>query len=488
MLEQPAKVPCWGMVSELAKDEYVVQQVEEHHVDVHTPKKVQLPVEALPWGACQEPYKDDAPLLLGRTPCSPAPALPPSLPPSLWASEQLVPPPVSPAAMMSFSLAEALCGPNMRDSGSPSLSASPAGPPCSPPPPLRALALPASLPLSPPPAAAGSPASTAPEKLGLPAEAFGWGAYCEATPEPTWLLASTPGSSGAKATVKLSQLLAWGSAAGDSSQEDEEEPVRAGRATRQGQLELGPDASPSARFPPGLEPPQGSPSHGSALHGTGHCRPCAWFWKAQGCQNELDCGHCHLCPAGEIKARKKAKRTIMRMGLATPKVEPGAELQAARALGTVFQQEALAPSEAESTAAPGSDQASTTGISGSEQELAAGSEQGSPRAEGTQATKSHTESPVEPPPGLLPQSLGNAQSAGSVLHGTGNCRPCAWFWKPVGCQSGHNCAYCHECPEGAVKARKKCKQAMMRMGLSTPKTALAGKEQAMYGFDAAALP
>mmetsp|Transcript_107612 Transcript_107612/g.299768 ORF Transcript_107612/g.299768 Transcript_107612/m.299768 type:complete len:296 (-) Transcript_107612:208-1095(-) len=60
-------------------------------------------------------------------------------------------------------------------------------------------------------------------------------------------------------------------------------------------------------------------------------------------------------------------------------------------------------------------------------------------------------------------------SRGSVLHMTGNCHPCAWFWKPVGCQSATECGFCHLCPDGVLKARKKAKQAMKRLGLNTPK-------------------
>merc|ERR1712039_198103 len=74
--------------------------------------------------------------------------------------------------------------------------------------------------------------------------------------------------------------------------------------------------------PPGLQPPAGTPSHGSLLHGTGSCKPCAWFWKPGGCQKKQDCTHCHLCPEGEVKARKNAKLTMLRMGLATPKSGP----------------------------------------------------------------------------------------------------------------------------------------------------------------------
>lgn len=60
-------------------------------------------------------------------------------------------------------------------------------------------------------------------------------------------------------------------------------------------------------------------------------------------------------------------------------------------------------------------------------------------------------------------------SPGSSFHGTGNCRPCAWFWKPSSCQNLENCSYCHLCPEGELKNRKKNKVAMMRLGIVTPK-------------------
>lgn len=49
-------------------------------------------------------------------------------------------------------------------------------------------------------------------------------------------------------------------------------------------------------------------SKGSDLHDSRQCKPCAWFWKPQGCQNGRHCQHCHVCPEGELKERKKAKR------------------------------------------------------------------------------------------------------------------------------------------------------------------------------------
>lgn len=70
-----------------------------------------------------------------------------------------------------------------------------------------------------------------------------------------------------------------------------------------------------------LEAPEGSPppagwaigagiSKGSAAAGgdISAAKPCAWFWKPRGCQNGRHCEHCHLCPEGELKERKKQKR------------------------------------------------------------------------------------------------------------------------------------------------------------------------------------
>jgi len=57
---------------------------------------------------------------------------------------------------------------------------------------------------------------------------------------------------------------------------------------------------------------QASTSVGSGLHGTGSCKPCAWFWKVEGCSNSVDCRHCHACPEGEIRRRRKANHTTRR--------------------------------------------------------------------------------------------------------------------------------------------------------------------------------
>jgi len=59
-------------------------------------------------------------------------------------------------------------------------------------------------------------------------------------------------------------------------------------------------------------------------------------------------------------------------------------------------------------------------------------------------------------------------SKGSALHVEGRCRPCAWMWKPRGCQNALLCEYCHLCPEDELKTRKKVKVAAIRRGALAP--------------------
>ena len=87
----------------------------------------------------------------------------------------------------------------------------------------------------------------------------------------------------------------------------------------------------SAQFllkPPGLhmpcsaEPTEAAPetrtgrlpteSIGSVLHSEGLCKPCAWYWKPQSCENGRHCLHCHLCGADEPRRRRKQKKEFRR--------------------------------------------------------------------------------------------------------------------------------------------------------------------------------
>jgi len=69
---------------------------------------------------------------------------------------------------------------------------------------------------------------------------------------------------------------------------------------------------------------------------------------------------------------------------------------------------------------------------------------------------------------VQPLSSTEAPSRGSEKHGQGKCQPCAWFWKSGGCFNNQDCGYCHLCPEGEIKHRKKSKVSLMRMGALVP--------------------
>jgi hypothetical protein len=54
------------------------------------------------------------------------------------------------------------------------------------------------------------------------------------------------------------------------------------------------------------------------------------------------------------------------------------------------------------------------------------------------------------------------KSKGSDCHGTGSCKPCAWYHHVEGCRHGADCEFCHMCPNGEIKKRKKEKQKLIR--------------------------
>lgn len=160
------------------------------------------------------------------------------------------------------------------------------------------------------------------------------------------------------------------------------------------------------KFPPGLCPPPNTPSHGSVLHCEGSCRPCAWFWKPEGCKNGKNCGHCHICPEGEIKSRKKNKQTTLRLGL-SPKVMPGSDYDPKEALAQAGS--GNPGSEQDGSTSFRSDE-STTGGSNSDSLELSGEALSSPSALGL-------------PPGLemwLPVSQPGHMRTASHAYGIGN--------------------------------------------------------------------
>jgi len=53
-------------------------------------------------------------------------------------------------------------------------------------------------------------------------------------------------------------------------------------------------------------------------------------------------------------------------------------------------------------------------------------------------------------------------SIGSAQHHLGECKPCAFFWKPAGCSNGVDCIYCHLCDAKEKKRRQKEKKALLK--------------------------
>lgn len=47
-------------------------------------------------------------------------------------------------------------------------------------------------------------------------------------------------------------------------------------------------------------------------------------------------------------------------------------------------------------------------------------------------------------------------------HFSGKCQPCVYFFKPDSCRWGVECDFCHLCPEGEIRKRKKEKMRAMR--------------------------
>ena len=161
------------------------------------------------------------------------------------------------------------------------------------------------------------------------------------------------------------------------------------------------------------------PSVGSAHHKLGSCQPCAWFWKPQGCLNGAACLRCHLCPAGEIKRRK----------------------------GELKQKKAQA--------------AEGASIDDAATELCDGGPTVPPPS--SAPCLNLTEQGLPPAPSWTASDAIDAlPSIGSRLHGSGQCKPCAWFWKAEGCRNEAACGHCHLCPLGEAKARKQAKLAMIR--------------------------
>lgn len=200
----------------------------------------------------------------------------------------------------------------------------------------------------------------------------------------------------------------------------------------------------------GKASPKGASLHsvGSAGHAAGTCRPCAWMHKsAEGCRNGADCEYCHLCPPGEVKKRKQEK----------------------------MQRRYLESRRAREEAA-----GSQTG--GSQSPASPSPDLGRPGRQPPQV--------MEPCyielPGLVATNRPVKASLGSVGHSTGQCRPCAWVYKDAnGCKNGSSCNYCHLCPPGELKRRKRLRWEAAQQSMASNQASPSGTSpEVVHAFSA----
>jgi hypothetical protein len=93
------------------------------------------------------------------------------------------------------------------------------------------------------------------------------------------------------------------------------------------------------------------------------------------------------------------------------------------------------------------------------------------------------------PPGAFGKSpnteedVGQTLSVGSAMHFAGDCKPCAWRWKTGGCANKLSCRFCHICPDGALKKRRRAKLQDVK---EAARIAAAQKEEQEQALKAAA--
>lgn len=79
------------------------------------------------------------------------------------------------------------------------------------------------------------------------------------------------------------------------------------------------------------------PEH-EAKHIAGECKPCAYYFKPDSCKWGAKCDFCHLCPAGEIKTRKKEKiRTLREQALQEKDTKQTSQIMSVVSLSSALQ-------------------------------------------------------------------------------------------------------------------------------------------------------
>lgn len=177
-------------------------------------------------------------------------------------------------------------------------------------------------------------------------------------------------------------------------------------------------------------------SEKEAKHLRQECKPCAYYHKAGSCKWGSACDYCHFCPDGEVKLRKKEKIQAMRL-----QKKMVAELSSDMDLAQPAAQESLqlSPVPILADATEQTLQTSSDMMLADSQDL-------------------FIDIPSEMRtmyPSLWPTH--------EAKHIRRECNPCAYYHKPDSCRWGEACDFCHLCPEGEIKLRKKDKIQAMRL-------------------------
>lgn len=164
--------------------------------------------------------------------------------------------------------------------------------------------------------------------------------------------------------------------------------------------------------------------NGSSSHWLLQCKPCAYAWKEEGCQNGDRCKFCHLCPPGEKQRRKRYQRQLAR-----PTRHSASQMMACSRNRT---EDEIADVWEEDGPVP----ASVGDL---------------PPTTWNDSAPDFNFNFAQP---LIGDSTHILPSMGSYSHALLQCKPCSFYWKPEGCRSGANCEFCHLCPAGEKQRRK----------------------------------
>lgn len=260
-----------------------------------------------------------------------------------------------------------------------------------------------------------------------------------------------------------------------SDSSDDELPVsRSKSEAPRSSLQTPASQIPSCKELPASLPKSGSklPSVGSALHASGSCKPCAWFYKPEGCANGDQCRHCHVCSIEERRRRRKTRVLTRRRRGSSSSLD---ESPLAPALTTEgLERSGFSNERSLSMTSEDLDVLHLTvhwkiDVKNTFVHMSDNSDE---ELDFTRCKTEPTRAALMSPAlqiqsctdvcTSMPESVPHLPSIGSALHGSGSCKPCAWFWKREGCANGADCHHCHLCSQEEIKRRRKVVQSARR--------------------------